>query len=74
MVKNSSKFPSSTCLPALFVQVENFVTGKYRNLVSYTDMPVGGHFAAYEQPKLLFSDIVQFVALVEKNKTNKEEL
>jgi len=58
----------------LFVQPKNFVTGKYRNLVSYTDMPVGGHFAAYEQPKLLFSDIVQFVALVEKNKTNKEEL
>ena len=58
----------------LFVQPKNFVTGKYRNLVSYTDMPVGGHFAAYEQPKLLFNDIVQLVALVEENKTNKDEL
>merc|ERR1719414_524457 len=56
----------------LFVQPKNFVTGKYRNLVSYTDMPVGGHFAAYEQPKLLFNDIVQFVALVENDKLNKD--
>ena len=58
----------------LFVQPKNFITGKYNNIVSYTDMPVGGHFAAYEQPKLLFDDIVQFVAKVENETKNKDEL
>ena len=58
----------------IFNQPENFITGKYRNIVSYTDMPVGGHFAAYEQPKLLFDDIIQFVAKVENDTKNKDEL
>ena len=58
----------------LFVQPKNFITGKYHNIVSYTDMSVGGHFAAYEQPKLLFEDIVQFVAKVENDTKNKDEL
>lgn len=29
-------------------------------------MPRGGHFAAFEEPQLLSSDIVQFVKKVEK--------
>ena len=40
-------------------------------------MPEGGHFAAFEQPKLLYDDIVQFVKKVEekaKNNANKAEL
>uniref|UniRef100_A0A667YA24 Epoxide hydrolase n=1 Tax=Myripristis murdjan TaxID=586833 RepID=A0A667YA24_9TELE len=39
---------------------------RYRNIRSYTFMPRGGHFAAFEEPKLLASDIVQFVKKVEK--------
>ncbi|PIK55291.1 putative epoxide hydrolase 1-like [Apostichopus japonicus] len=38
---------------------------RYKNLVSYTDMTDGGHFAAMEQPRLLADDIRQFVRKVE---------
>ncbi|XP_077351551.1 epoxide hydrolase 1 [Festucalex cinctus] len=38
---------------------------KFHNIVSYTMMPQGGHFAALEEPQLLASDIIQFVRKVE---------
>lgn len=38
-----------------------------RNIYSYTSfMSRGGHFAAFEEPKLLADDILQFVKKVEK--------
>ncbi|GIY55377.1 epoxide hydrolase 1 [Caerostris extrusa] len=37
-------------------------------LVSYTVMPSGGHFAAFEEPQLLVDDVWKFVSLVEKMK------
>lgn len=39
---------------------------RYHNIYTYTFMPRGGHFAAFEEPELLSSDIVQFVKKVEK--------
>ncbi|XP_056904427.1 epoxide hydrolase 1 [Takifugu flavidus] len=39
---------------------------KYHNIYSYTSMPRGGHFAAFEEPQLLAEDIFQFVRKVEK--------
>jgi len=42
----------------------NFLSYKYRNITSYTDMPRGGHFAAFEEPKLLAEDMFRFVATV----------
>lgn len=39
---------------------------RYRKVISYTFMPRGGHFAAFEEPQLLASDLVQFVKKVEK--------
>uniref|UniRef100_A0A1A8HHN7 Epoxide hydrolase n=1 Tax=Nothobranchius korthausae TaxID=1143690 RepID=A0A1A8HHN7_9TELE len=39
---------------------------RYRNIYSYTFMPAGGHFAAFEEPRLLADDIFQFVKKVEK--------
>jgi pimeloyl-ACP methyl ester carboxylesterase len=30
------------------------------NIVRWTDMPRGGHFAAFEQPELLLEDIRAF--------------
>lgn len=39
---------------------------RYQNIYSYTFMPRGGHFAAFEEPQLLANDIVQFVKKVEK--------
>ena len=41
---------------------------KYKNMVSYSYMPRGGHFAALEEPQLLADDIRQFVAKVEAMK------
>ncbi|XP_049456897.1 epoxide hydrolase 1 isoform X2 [Epinephelus fuscoguttatus] len=38
---------------------------RYRNIYSYTFMPRGGHFAAFEEPQLLAEDIFQFVKKVE---------
>ncbi|XP_077586566.1 epoxide hydrolase 1 [Stigmatopora nigra] len=38
---------------------------KYHNIVSYTFMPQGGHFAAFEEPQLLANDLIQFVRKVE---------
>uniref|UniRef100_H3DGU8 Epoxide hydrolase 5 n=2 Tax=Tetraodon nigroviridis TaxID=99883 RepID=H3DGU8_TETNG len=38
---------------------------KYVNIYSYTLMPRGGHFAAFEEPQLLADDILQFVKKVE---------
>ncbi|XP_063774950.1 epoxide hydrolase 1-like [Pseudophryne corroboree] len=39
---------------------------KFYNIVSYTYMPRGGHFAAFEEPELLACDIQSFVSKVEK--------
>uniref|UniRef100_A0A1A7YPW9 Epoxide hydrolase n=1 Tax=Iconisemion striatum TaxID=60296 RepID=A0A1A7YPW9_9TELE len=39
---------------------------RYRNIQSYTFMQAGGHFAAFEEPRLLADDIFQFVKKVEK--------
>ncbi|XP_074532196.1 epoxide hydrolase 1 [Halichoeres trimaculatus] len=39
---------------------------RYRKIYSYTYMPRGGHFAAFEEPQLLADDIIQFVKKVEK--------
>jgi microsomal epoxide hydrolase len=37
------------------------------NLVQYTQMPRGGHFAALEQPDLLVEDVRKFFASVDRN-------
>ncbi|KAJ8361485.1 hypothetical protein SKAU_G00180100 [Synaphobranchus kaupii] len=38
---------------------------KYKNIRSYSYMPRGGHFAAFEEPQLLADDFKQFVKKVE---------
>ncbi|CAJ1067727.1 epoxide hydrolase 1 [Xyrichtys novacula] len=39
---------------------------RYRDIRSYTFMPRGGHFAAFEEPQLLADDIFKFAKKVEK--------
>lgn len=39
----------------------------YKNIITYSYMPRGGHFAAFQEPKLLAQDIMQFVRKVEFN-------
>ncbi|KAK2853035.1 hypothetical protein Q7C36_008236 [Tachysurus vachellii] len=45
-----------------------WASSRFRDIRSYTYMPRGGHFAAFEEPKLLAHDIFQFVKKVEGNK------
>lgn len=44
---------------------EKLVKVKYPKLISYSYMERGGHFAAFEEPKLLAQDIRKFVSLAE---------
>ncbi|NXX86605.1 HYEP hydrolase, partial [Urocolius indicus] len=38
----------------------------FKNIITFSYMPRGGHFAAFEEPKLLAQDIMQFVRKVER--------
>lgn len=38
------------------------------DVVSYTVMPRGGHFAPHEEPALLSADIREFVQLIEERR------
>ena len=50
----------------LFSQPRDFLTGKFRNIVTYTKMKRGGHFGAYEEPNLMADDINKFVKETER--------
>jgi microsomal epoxide hydrolase len=47
-------------------QPKNFLSYKFRNITSYTDMARGGHFGAFEEPRLLADDIFKFASTVER--------
>lgn len=55
-----SAFPSE-----LLHAPEKWVKVKYPKLISYSYMKRGGHFATFEEPKLLAQDIRKFVSLAE---------
>ena len=39
---------------------------KYVNIVQFSELPQGGHFAALQEPKLLAEDVFSFVNKVEQ--------
>jgi microsomal epoxide hydrolase len=41
---------------------------KYQKLVRFTDMPQGGHFAAFEVPELLSDDVWETVKIIRTRK------
>jgi pimeloyl-ACP methyl ester carboxylesterase len=43
---------------------------RFRNITTFTEMPRGGHFAAYEEPQLLADDVWKFVSTVENKYYN----
>lgn len=45
---------------------ERWVRAKFPRLLSYSYMPRGGHFAAFEEPELLARDLGKFVGRVER--------
>jgi hypothetical protein len=62
---------------ALFKDLQNGVSEglmKYNyNLISFTQMPEGGHFAALEVPHLLVADVQKFYRILNhKTKVNEE--
>jgi microsomal epoxide hydrolase len=50
----------------VFATPLSWIKQKY-NVVQYTQMPRGGHFAALEQPDLLVEDVRKFFASVDRN-------
>ncbi|XP_030626185.1 epoxide hydrolase 1 [Chanos chanos] len=42
---------------------------KFKNITTYSYMPRGGHFAAFEEPELLAQDVFQFVRKVESKRS-----
>ncbi|XP_033116143.1 epoxide hydrolase 1-like [Anneissia japonica] len=55
--------------PMEFARVpEPWTRKQFTDLVQYTTMPRGGHFAAFEVPQLLAKDIRKFVTAVEARK------
>ncbi|XP_003215967.1 epoxide hydrolase 1 isoform X1 [Anolis carolinensis] len=78
--ENLSKNPSTTPSGRTAVYVPTGVTAfpdellhappswvkrKFKNLVTYSYMPRGGHFPAFEEPQLLAQDFKQFIRKVE---------
>lgn len=49
----------------LFFNIETVLRHFNPNLVSFSYMPRGGHFAAFQEPQLLVDDIRQFIRKVE---------
>lgn len=64
------------CFPhELVVTPEAFAFYKYANVVQYSHLPIGGHFAAFEQPALMAKDIKSFIEKTEKQRlTNQRTL
>ncbi|XP_034174046.1 juvenile hormone epoxide hydrolase 1 [Osmia lignaria lignaria] len=49
-------FPSE-----LLALPQSLLTGRYPNIIQHNVLPRGGHFAAFEEPRLLADDIFSFV-------------
>lgn len=70
----SNKYPTGTRIQVptafaafrdpVFIPPPRSYAEKTYNLVQWTDMPAGGHFAAWEQPGLLLEDLRAFIARV----------
>lgn len=58
----------------IFLQTKDELSGKFRNIIQYTSLPDGGHFAAMENPKRLVEDFVKFVNKVETNRDQIERI
>lgn len=73
-LEGSGAFPAGTRIQVptgfaafrdpVFVPPPRSFAEKTFNIVHWTDMPKGGHFAAWEQPELMLQDLRAFVAKV----------
>jgi pimeloyl-ACP methyl ester carboxylesterase len=75
-LERSDRFPPGTrvCVPAgiaafpdpVFLPTPRSLVEKTYNVVQWSDMPAGGHFAALEQPTLMLDDLRAFIATVSR--------
>ncbi|MBK5437405.1 alpha/beta fold hydrolase [Pseudomonas sp. TH32] len=73
-LEGSSKFPAGTRIQVptgfaafrdpVFVPPPRSLVEKTFNIVHWSEMPAGGHFAAWEQPALMLADFRAFIATV----------
>ena len=73
-LEGSDRFPAGTRVRApmgvaafpdpVFIPVPRSFVEKTYNVVHWTDMPKGGHFAALEEPELMLADFRSFIATV----------
>ncbi|WP_010169714.1 epoxide hydrolase family protein [Pseudomonas sp. PAMC 25886] len=73
-LEGSSKFPAGTRIQVptgfaafrdpVFVPPPRSLVEKTFNIVHWSEMPAGGHFAAWEQPALMLADLRTFIATV----------
>lgn len=54
----------------ILILPESLLKQKYPNIIQYNIISRGGHFAAFEEPRLLADDIFSFVKKIE-NLTSK---
>jgi len=52
----------------LAYQPKCLIQEKYHKLVRFTDMPQGGHFAAFEEPELLADEVWETVKIIHSRK------
>lgn len=52
----------------LAYQSKSLLQEKYLKLVRFTDMPQGGHFAAFEVPELLADEVWETVKIIRSTK------
>lgn len=58
----------------LFRAPEPWIHSSFLDVVQYSEMPRGGHFAAFEEPEIFSNDVIQFVEKVEKRIAAKKKL
>ena len=73
-LEGSGRFPAGTRIQVptgfaafrdpVFVPPPRSFAEKTFNIVHWSDMPAGGHFAAWEQPELMLADLRAFIAHV----------
>jgi microsomal epoxide hydrolase len=73
-LEGSNRFPAGTRVTVpmgiaafpdpVFIPTPRSFAEKTYNVVHWTEMPHGGHFAAMEQPELMLADLRNFIAAV----------
>ena len=73
-LERSDRFPAGTRVRVptgvaafpdpVFLPTPRSFAEKTYNIVHWTDMPSGGHFAALEQPELMLADLRAFIARI----------